>query len=314
MPPETAGLFFPLWELNFTPNRRFVEARQFEDMFAGVAVFQARTRERRNFYRFRLWCHQCSSGWYGVIMVIRGHGILLLLACIPLPMSGQTRFVRGSVTDEHGAPLRDVSIEFAADVGASYPQSDGEGRFRFAIAANSVIFRRAGFVSKRVSLSDLTDLRVILRRAPFASLPICTANQACTYNQTYESALCFVQVAGIQVGPLQPGIDSVGRDFFSDGQNMHVHSGNEGRNNLTGDSKLWDSSEFSENVYLVHQKSLLLREQRAIDARGRTPDGKYWRYLQAAPESVRYAGVDRAIADRFDKLLDDVCERLDLVH
>jgi hypothetical protein len=95
---------------------------------------------------------------------------------------------------------------------------------------------------------------------------------------------------------------------------MHVHSGYEGRNNLTGDSKLWDSSEFSENVYLVHQKSLLLREQRAIDARGRTPDGKYWRYLQAAPESVGYVGVDRAIADRFGKLLDDVCERLDLVH
>jgi len=33
LPPETAGLFFPLWELNFTPNRPFVQARKFHEIF-----------------------------------------------------------------------------------------------------------------------------------------------------------------------------------------------------------------------------------------------------------------------------------------
>lgn len=33
MPPETAGLFFPLWELNYTPNRALVEARKFHEIF-----------------------------------------------------------------------------------------------------------------------------------------------------------------------------------------------------------------------------------------------------------------------------------------
>src|ERR1039457_394008 len=33
MPPDTAGLFFPLWELNYTPNRALVEARRFHDIF-----------------------------------------------------------------------------------------------------------------------------------------------------------------------------------------------------------------------------------------------------------------------------------------
>ncbi len=246
-------------------------------------------------------------------MVIRGRAILLPLASIILPVFGQTKSVRGFVMDDAGAPLRDVSIEFPADVSTSYPTSDGEGHFRFFVAVNSVIFRRAGFISQRVSLSDLSDLRVILRRAPFASLPICKANQLCSHNQTYESALCFPKVAGLEIGPLQTGSDSVGRNFFSAGQIVHVESGYAGRDNLTRDSELWDSSQFSENVYLVHQESWL-REQRAIDARGRTPDGKYWRYLQAAPESVRYFGVDKAIADRFDKLFDGVCERFDWPH
>ena len=32
MPPETAGLFLPLWELNYTPNRPLVQARRFHDI------------------------------------------------------------------------------------------------------------------------------------------------------------------------------------------------------------------------------------------------------------------------------------------
>jgi hypothetical protein len=225
-----------------------------------------------------------------------------------MPGHSQTKSVSGSVTDEAGAPLQDVTIEFPADANTSYPMTDAEGHFRFAIVADSVIFRRAGFMSQRVTLTDSTDLRITLRRAPFASVAICKTNQSCTHNSTFESALCFPQVAGIQVGPMRLGIDSAGRDFFTNGQQVHVESGDAGRDNLTRDSKLWNSSDFSEHVYVVHQNSLL-REQRAIDARGRTPDGKYWRYLQARPESVRYSGVDRATADRFDKLFDGLCER-----
>lgn len=33
MPPDTAGLFFPLWELNYTGNRPLVEARKFHEIF-----------------------------------------------------------------------------------------------------------------------------------------------------------------------------------------------------------------------------------------------------------------------------------------
>src|SRR5580704_8380933 len=32
MPPNTAGLFFPLWELNYTRNRVFVEDRKFHEI------------------------------------------------------------------------------------------------------------------------------------------------------------------------------------------------------------------------------------------------------------------------------------------
>ncbi len=34
MPPDTAGLFFPLWELNYKANMPLVEARNFHDLFA----------------------------------------------------------------------------------------------------------------------------------------------------------------------------------------------------------------------------------------------------------------------------------------
>jgi hypothetical protein len=33
LPPDTAGLFFPLWELNYNPNRALVEARKFHEIF-----------------------------------------------------------------------------------------------------------------------------------------------------------------------------------------------------------------------------------------------------------------------------------------
>src|SRR5262245_33435654 len=33
LPPDTAGLFFPLWELNYKPNRSLVESRRFHDIF-----------------------------------------------------------------------------------------------------------------------------------------------------------------------------------------------------------------------------------------------------------------------------------------
>jgi hypothetical protein len=108
-------------------------------------------------------------------MVTRARVILFLLICAlpPMPGHSQTKSVSGSVTDEAGAPLQDVTIEFPADANTSYPKSDADGHFRFAIVANSVIFRRAGFMSQRVSLSDLTNLRIILRHAPLASVAIC---------------------------------------------------------------------------------------------------------------------------------------------
>src|SRR5260370_8631659 len=87
-------------------------------------------------------------------------------------------------------------------------------------------------MSHRVTLSDLADRRVILRRAPFASLPICRANQLCSHNQTYESTLCFPQVAGIEVGPVKPAIDSFGRAFLSDGQKAHVEPAYPGKPNF----------------------------------------------------------------------------------
>jgi hypothetical protein len=33
IPPNTAALFFPLWELNYVPNRPLLEARRFHDVF-----------------------------------------------------------------------------------------------------------------------------------------------------------------------------------------------------------------------------------------------------------------------------------------
>jgi len=35
MPPDTAAFFFPLWELNYLPNRPLVESRRFHDIFEG---------------------------------------------------------------------------------------------------------------------------------------------------------------------------------------------------------------------------------------------------------------------------------------
>ena len=192
----------------------------------------------------------------------------------------------------------------------SYAASSIEGHFVFTTDANAALFRKVGFASERVLLTDATDLRLILRRAPIPKISLCNDAAACVHNGTWESALCFPNVAGIGVGPIQSGIDTVSREFSIARQKLHVVSGYAGSSDLAWDPRLWASAEFSESVYQAPETAVLVSTE-VLDARGKTANGGYWRYVGVKPESVEYSDVPRAVAARFDALIDGACRRLD---
>lgn len=224
---------------------------------------------------------------------------------------GQSRTVRGTVVDELGAPMQGVSVEVNGGTDALFPRTDANGAFLLATPARAAILRRIGFMSTRVSFSAAEPIRVVLKRAPSDSIPVCKATDECVHNRTWDSALCFPRIPGVDVGSLNRSIDSVGRDFNVGHAILHVESGYAGYNTLLSDDRLWTSTDVSEIVYAIHRGSATLREQRAVDTRGVAADGTYWRHLSAAPESAEYSAGDAVTAQRLNRVIDGVCERAD---
>jgi len=68
---------------------------------------------------------------------------------------------------------------------------------------------------------------------------------------------------------------------------------------------VWSAEEYHETVYPFLGFAV-------DDARGRTPNGRYWRSLhlfQGVHEEASYHDVDQATAALFDRVLDGVCLR-----
>ena len=115
------------------------------------------------------------------------------------------------------------------------------------------------------------EIKLVMERTPSSHFRSCDAADACLENGVLESSLCFPKVVGVDVTPLQAGIDFVYRTFKFGDAEMKVLMGF-GPYSVDND-RLWESKDFIGAVYMVHEHSARLEPRRAVDARGRTQDG-----------------------------------------
>jgi hypothetical protein len=162
-------------------------------------------------------------------MRIRSSAVLVTLAGVSLTLAfGQTRTVEGVVVDQEGHPVSGVMILLPARNGGRRETSSmtrPDGRFQIRTPATTALFRKMGFTSNRVPVIDSSNLRVVLKRAPTETMPLCGETRACIHNPTLVSTLCFPQVDGVVVREVEPGLDSVTRQYRGCGQSLTVFTG-----------------------------------------------------------------------------------------
>lgn len=182
-------------------------------------------------------------------------------------------------------------------------QADTVGRFQFKTRAPSIVFRRDGFESVFVRLATNNDtLRVRMVPAEATRpLPACEARVSCLST----GRLCFARVKGVGIGRIGGSIDASERVFnVHRGRFQMIHGlGPSWGGPTPRDHDVWSSIEFIE----------LFRDGcglRAIDARGKTIDGKRWRSVGIPGESAFYFDVEAGQTAEFDSMLDGVCVRV----
>jgi hypothetical protein len=176
--------------------------------------------------------------------------------------------------------------------------TDDLGRFSIRTRAPFLVFMKPGYRSRRIRIDQSGDLKVALEPAS-PKFSFCPETTKC------DSAgfFCFPQIEGIKATPVGLDVDYLVRSFFIDrpGSGPGIFHGH---GPMWGDgrpiNKVWNSIEYDESVFDSPYPYL-------VDARGKTPDGKLWRYLGTVGESAEYSVVDPADASKLDQVLDGMC-------
>lgn len=213
------------------------------------------------------------------------------------------RIVSGVVVDPAGKPIAGAHIDHTDVKEQEKLFTDDQGRFQFETGAPAFAVRKLGFNGERVRVQGNGALRVVLHPATRA-MPACTAT--CATLKSADSVFCLPPVPGVEASDQGRYADSMTQVYkiaTKDGQRELLHGAGPTWTlgvPYTGD--VWESPDYTERAYLLGDSDV-------VDARGKTPDGKLWRYLGRFGESVSYYEVDATGAALFDKVLDGVCAR-----
>ncbi|HUI56491.1 MAG TPA: carboxypeptidase regulatory-like domain-containing protein [Bryobacteraceae bacterium] len=204
---------------------------------------------------------------------------LVLVANALLGQTGpQARTISGVVLDSSGKPIEGARIEHTGTKRAYATGMDG--RFELVTEAPAVVVRKVGFQSYFLRTDGATGVRITLEPAhPAAgctldSLPGHTVNFS--HDVDYDSSLTIVQTKN---GPAA----------------LLCGNGALWSGGIPSDSLVWQSVNYSESVNADYGG--------VVDARGRTRDGKYWRYRGILGSSCSYEKVDLPTATALDCLM-----------
>jgi hypothetical protein len=222
-------------------------------------------------------------------------GVRLAIAFLPLCLvaqSVQRHQLTGLVTDSSGKPVEGAWIDHTGN--GKYPRweysTTPEGRFDLWTGAPAVVIRKAGYDSVRLMIKDQKDpedVRVVLR--PVSAAPAPKASGEPCKVESHD--LNDVDFTATSIGAR----DKNGKRWaILCGQGFNWSYG------VPNNANVWQSVEYSEAMTGVPKLGV-------VDARGKTPDGKYWRDRGMLGRSCSYWRADESAVALLDTIMDGRC-------
>ena len=127
----------------------------------------------------------------------------------------------------------------------------------------------------------------------------------CVFLKYFGNAFCLPKVRGVHVSKQGNDVDYGYRSFWiatPEGKVGVQHgSGPLWGSGFPFDQDVWSAAAYRETSYQDREGFLI------TDARGETTDGKHWRVLGHAFETVSYRGVSAQDAAVLDRVIDGAC-------
>jgi hypothetical protein len=226
----------------------------------------------------------------------------VLLPGYPKQLLPGALFVTGLVVDPDGRPLSGVRVDHHENRRKTVV-TDSDGRFQLQTKAPALVLRKVGYRSHFIRTLAAKQARIVLE--PFPGTPrFCSVESPCESIVGWQAKFCFPKVEGVETSKQGRDID-YGIRYYSipktgdDAIEIMHGAGPVWSRGIPLDEDVWESVEYAEVGYA----------QDILDARGRTADGKRWRYLGRSGESASYHDVDEGLARILDRVLDGVCVR-----
>jgi hypothetical protein len=204
------------------------------------------------------------------------------------------------VLDASGAPVTGAHIDHSDVREQEQLFTDEMGRFYVETRASALVVRKHGFDGQLIRTDQKGPLHIVLRRAA----PLQACKSACVGLKGSHSVFCLPSISGIRVSEQGRMGDSVMREVMvptSDGpRELLFGSGPNWSLGIPYTGDVWESTNYSEKTYTLGDVDV-------IDARGKTSEGKLWRYVGTFGESASYYEVDPRDAALPDRFLDGVC-------
>jgi len=237
-------------------------------------------------------------GLAGAALLLQSQRLTWYERLILLP---KAQTVAGIVVDAEGKPVAGAHIDHSDVREQESLFTDDQGRFQVRTRAPSVVVRKLGFDGALIKTGAVGPMRVVLHTAT-GSLPAC--HEKCLGLESAKSMFCFPSVAGVEVHGQGRMGESTSRAFLvatRDGpREILLGSGPMWSLGIPYTGDVWESIDYSE-------KSFAIDDSEIIDARGKTIDGKLWRYLGRFGESASYYEMDARDAALADRFLDGAC-------
>jgi len=210
------------------------------------------------------------------------------LLAILLATNISAAVISGVVVDEAGNPIESARIGHIGKlifIGPPTTQSsndelrtNAEGAFEATTATPAFVVRKPGHESQRIRTADASQLRVTLHHIKPA--PACTVRMPPVKHKKFNDSDYAGTWTSVQTKRGRRGILSGEGATYTFG--------------APNDNDVYYSVEYYEVMY----------DDGVVDARGRHPDGTYWRSQSFFRAAKRYDNVDRTTADVLDCIMD----------
>jgi hypothetical protein len=197
--------------------------------------------------------------------------------------------VEGTVQDESGNQIQGARVDHAPFTRNGFgPETDSQGHFTVQADGPAVVIRKPGFDSYFLRTDGTNPVHVIMKS--FKPWPECVF-----------AAAILPKVKVVTGGDVDYTTTSriletkEGPKALQDGKGPLWTVG------MPNTSEVWSSVEYVEHIEVVNGPLWV------IDARGKTKEGKYWRYRGMLGQSSAYGNVDQPTAALMDRLIGGHC-------